>query len=265
MREDKTGGILAGPEDKLKSCVDAIDQHDQGWPNDPYRMVAQISKLAQTMECTVVFRQNMHPDGVKEHSSVWQHLQASGSPQIDLEDEHRSIVRIPLFGRSSEIVAAMETARQRGWVVDEDAGEAFKVEGGVTLTLQRYVSTKNRTDLLIEYPVEAGVDSKQNAAGFSQSMKLPFVKLDDLFDTVLGPTVKRYKFVLLIRDRTNSILFFGTKTASTVRQAIEQYCDHMSDRKSFDEPRASRPESDDHDILDEMVAPSIQDCRFWKF
>lgn len=264
VREKRTGGILAGAEEKLMACIEAIDHQDGGWPNDPDRMVGQISKLAQTMGCTVVFRQNMAPDGMQQHSSVWSRLGSGGTPEVLQEDMRKSVVRIPLVGSPIDVATAIEVGRQLGWTQTDFMADQVETTicPGVRLTLSRYPFVNSRASLLVEY-VHAGTDVKTNAAGRSENVKLHFDRVDELLDTMLGPTAKRYKFVLLIKDRTNSTLFFGTKPAKTLRQAIEQFVDHMGDRTSSDEPRASKPESDDRDVFDEAVTPSLQDCRFW--
>lgn len=264
VHENRTGGILSGPEEKLKSCVQSIDQHDQGWPDDPDRIVAAVTKLAQNMECTIVFRQNVEHDGSSQHAMVWQHLTTS-EPKLVSEDDRRSIVRIPLVGDHVQVEAALEVARHMGWAVDEHHGAWKTIGNGVRLNFQRYQTTATRADLLIEYAVDAAQMSKQNSAGFSQQVKLSFNSLDEVLDTALGPTANRYKFILLIKDRMHSILFFGTKQARTLRQAIEQYVDHMSDRPSSDEPRSSKPDSkEEPDVFDQQITPELQHCRFWR-
>lgn len=262
VRENRTGGIIAGADDQLRGCVEAIDNKDQGWPDDADRMVGQITKLAEQCGCTVVFRQNIEPDDVATQSDVWAGLRA-GAPYIGTESDLRSTVRIPLTGKATDVAATIAMAKQAGWTVEEDS--AFKYVGGAKLSLQRFRMIETRAALEIEYPVAAQM-TKQNAAGFSQEVKFGFDRLSDVLDTMLGPTAKRYKFVLLVKERTNSIMFFGTKPAHTLRQAMEQYVDHLQDRPSSDEPKSSQPDSKESepDLVDEIAAPPVGNCRFWK-
>lgn len=270
VRENRTGGIIAGTDELLRTCIEAIDHKDDGWPDDADRMVGQITKLVESCGCTIVFRQNVEPDEVATHSAVWANLLA-GTPRIDVESDLRSTVRVPLTGRPMDVVATIMAAKQAGWTVDEDV--AFKCVGSTKISIQRFRMIETRAALEIEYAAASSM-SKQNGAGYSQEVKFGFDKLADVLDTMLGPTAKRYKFVLLVKERTNSIMFFGTKPAHTLRQAIEQYVDHLQDRQSSDEPRSSQPPpkpdkngkkpEPEPDLLEEVISPPVGSCRFWK-
>lgn len=260
IRESRTGGVLAGPEEDLNACVAAIDQKDDGWPDDAERMVAGITKIAGQFGCTVIFRQNLEPDGAADYSEAWASLSLGDVRVTELEDG--AVVFLPLVGTPDSVSASLTKAEQLGWK-RIDTAACQKTLGTTTLTLMQNTAVQSRAGLAIEYAL-ARSDKKRNSAGFSQEVKLPFEKLDDVFDTMLGPTAKPYKFVLLIRERPNSILFFGTKPAQTVRQAIEQYVDHLNDRPSSAEPKSSSPDSSADDIFDEIAAPSVTNCRFWK-
>jgi hypothetical protein len=266
VREKKTGGVISGSEEELRALVEKIDQGDQKWPDDQDRMVAQITKMAQQAGLTVIFKQNMEPNGIAQQAAVWSGLTV-GSPQIDVESGVRSRIRVPLTGHPVSIDAALQVAAKYGWSV-QDYQAALDLPGA-RITLSRYQTVASRAALEIEYPVSAAnLHTKSNPAGYSEEFKFGFDRVNDLFDVMLGPTAKKYRFVLLIKERNNSIVFFGTKPAHTVRHAIEQYCDHLQDKPSSSEPLSSQDSSsaDDQssDPIDEVVRPHVQNCRFWK-
>lgn len=248
IREDRTGGVLSGTEEALNSCIEAIDQKDEGWPDDPDRMVVSITKIATQMDCHVQFRQNVKPDGVADHVASLDGL-VPGVPRL-VESDNKTQLVVPMVGDPEKIIPHT------------------KHVGGTMLTLDRHPTVSSRSTMTVEY-VEAyrRYQSKNNSAGFSETHKIGFDQLDYVLDNMLGPTAKRYRFVLLIRERPNSILFFGTKPAHTVRQAIEQYVDHMTDRQSSSDPFSSSGDGsgdDSSDLFDQITAPAVSDCRLWK-
>ena len=264
VHENRTGGVLSGADEELKSLVERIDQADQKWPDDQDRMVAQITKMAQQAGLTVVFRQNMEPDGLAAAVDAVRAGLICGNPQIVTEGQQTAIIRIPLTGRPIQLATAIDTADSLGWEATEDCAQKAFGQSRVAITRSRMIASRGFIEIVHEVQAAKPL-TKRNSAGYSEEFKLGFDHLDELLDTVLGPTAKKHKFILLIKERNNSIVFFGNKSAQTLRQAVEQYVDHMSDRASSDEPKSSQPDSkEETSFLDEEIAPKLQNCRFWK-
>ncbi len=271
LHEDRTGGIIAGPQENLFSCVEAIDSQDQEWPSDGDRMVAAITKLATQLECTVVFRQNLRPDGSQQHASIWQDL-LQATPKVEDEETCGATITTALVGSPEVIDAGIAQAVNLGWSTagsDASCTWASKMFDGIVLTLRRYASSPTRAVLEAYYPpnVTAESSTKTNETGFSQELpKFGFDRLDELLDRTLGPTNKRYKFLLLVKEKNGSVVFFGTKKVQNLRQAIAAYVAHLQDRSSDEEEsrQSSRPGEHEPDLLDDMVAPPVGNCRFWK-
>ena len=268
IHSKRTGGILSGVEDDLVELVAAIDRVDQTWPTTPDLMVVRITELAKQHHSTVVFRQNIEPDGIGAQASVWMGLQV-GAPYVQTESDLRSCVRFPLSGSPLEIETSLQVADRFGWSTDAD--QASCVVGGTRLTLQRFRTLNTRAALEIEYPVVATLNSKQNTMGYSEEYRFGYDDIGRLLDSMLGPTGKRYRFCLLIREpHQRSVVFFGNKRAQTLRQAVEHYMDHLHQEvgpnRSID--RSESSDSESAESIDptspKLPTPALSNCRFWK-
>jgi len=268
IHEDRTGGVLAGSEEELHSCIEQIDQVDQKWPDNAARIVSQITRIAQKCACTVVFRQNIKADGVGGVVSSLRQTLYVGQPTMWTENQNSAVVRFPLTGHAKKLDNVRSSLLGNGWINGDEFGlyRSF----GDTLVVLKHLGTTTRASLEIVHPVRAANQtSKRNQAGYSEEFRFGFERLNEILDTMLGPTAKKFRFVLSVKEKQNTILFFGTKPAYTLRQAIEQYVDHLLDRPSSSEPKSSQPDTDKEDdsasdIMDEITPPPVANCRFWK-
>ncbi len=235
LREDRTGGILAGPLDNLKAAIDAVEAKDQTWSSDPDQMVAAITVLVERLGCTVTFKQNVKAP----HASAWAVVDAVGLQAVDAwvsGDEYYQRLR----GSAESVAVAAQTVIRPVWI---DQGD---------LVLRFSIDTE----------VHAATQDIRTAHGESFQIRLPLEQVEDVLELALGKASRSYRYCLLVRDRTRSIVFFGSKNAMDVRQALEEYVEHLRADAVQVGPEGASEEQ--QQILDSIATPPVGHCRFWR-
>jgi hypothetical protein len=119
---------------------------------------------------------------------------------------------------------------------------------GCTVVFQQNLTP--RTD----EKVEAAATTK-NAAGESLEIDLSLNDVEDVVGRLLGNGARRNKFLLAIKQGQDTLLFYGTKPARTLKQAIDEYVNHVQDRSE------APPEDEPADLV--VDRPHTSQCRFW--
>lgn len=235
LREDRTGGVLAGPLDNIKATIDAIESKDQMWSSDADQMVAAITVLAERLGCTVTFKQNVRA----VNASAWAVLDAVGLQAVDT------------------------------WVTGNEC--CFRLRGpaeSVSVAAQTVIRpvVMDQGDLVVRFDiptesVQASAQDIKTENGESFQVKLPLDHVEDILELALGKASRPYRFCLLIKNQTRSIVFFGSKNTYDVRQAIAEYVEHLrADAVQLGSQDASEEQQQ---LLDSIVAPPTGHCRFW--
>ena len=231
IREERTGCIVAGTEEALPQCLSAIEKDDQSWPSDAARMVAAITQLAGQHHCTVIFRQNLKPESVKPAPGA-----SVGS--IQLEDAQ------PVWTVVGSPAAVSATLAANKHVHELARISPARVKVG-----------------LAGHEITAAQNLNESLAGVSFSERLNFEQSNEMLDLILGPKAKKYKFLLLVKDQSHSIIFLGAQASVVnIRQAIAAYVVHLRGGESDPQEAADTDES----FENEPDVPRLGNCRFWR-
>lgn len=255
VREHVTGGVLAGPLDNLRACVDRIDQQDDEWPDDRDRLVALVVQVAEAMGCTVQFIQNVEPDG----TAAWLDRVASQYGPAGVGPGPYA-VRAELDGSTTITSTILLTP---GTVMAGPLPGGLPVDRAVS-----YRVTGQRADLTVRVPgtpVQAAQEEKVSPVGWSRGVRDQFDVLASVLDAACL-RAPRYYFCLLVRDKTHAIVFFSDRRAASVRDAIRLYVAHRDgldpDQDIKDQQDQASDEAGGADQPDR--APPAGHCRFWR-
>jgi len=229
IHEERTGCIVAGTTETLPACIAAIEKEDQHWPADPDRMVAAITALATLHNCTVIFRQNLKPGGPEPApgASVGQAIDTPAGPQWTVVGPADSVVATLQLNPHCCLVERVSDQRAKIGLVD-----------------------------LIEAARPETSDS-----GSAMSCTLSVKAAEDVLDFLLSAPAK-YRFALLVKDKSHSIVFLGTKqSVGTCKAAIQCYVEHLiGEPEKYPDGSAESTEF----LETSPQAPKVADCRFWK-
>jgi hypothetical protein len=246
VREHVTGGVLSGPLDNLRACVDQIDQHDEGWPDDRDRLVAAVLQVASATGCSVQFIQNVEPNGTAQWldraAAVASPDGSRGPYSVRVDDDRLTVTSTVL------------------WTGPVDLHRWPAPPAGLDVS---YRVMGQRAEVSFRLPVEAAQDEQTSSIGWSRQIKDQFDHVAAVMDAA-ALRAPKYWFCLLVRDGTRSIVFFSTKRASNIRQAIRVYVAHR-DGQELDETDLGVPfENPEAPEEPAEPAPAVGHCRFWR-
>ena len=226
IREKRTGGIIAGPKEDIDKCVEMFEKEDQNWPDDPDRMVAAITTMVRESktDCQVIFKQNVDPKFTK----TWAVLDGCG------------------------LAAELTGNEEEGWSVNAIGSAAAVETAAEALGENASIKIGTRLHVRLQEPQEiAAKATLKTSLGESYELKLPLERTEEILDLALGPDSLGYQFCLLVRNRTHSIVFFGSKITQTINQAIDHYVTHLAG-------------DEDPEVVEDIKRPAVGQCRFWK-
>jgi hypothetical protein len=239
IRQDRTGGTLAGTEESLMAALNAIDHHDQDWPDDADRVVALVTKIAEQNGCSVVFKQNLQPTHAETHAAFQTHGLV-WRPQAYDNTGHDHGLTGYLMSASASVDVPEQLTGHSSYV------KINKNRAIDTITLE-----------LGTQAVQAAVEYKKNDKGESFEVKLEVDQLEDVLELACGPTGRKYKYALLVKNMNRSIAFFGTGNPANIRQAIDEYVEHVYGQQVPLEEQTTEQ-------IESVKIPPVGHCRFWR-
>ncbi len=240
LKAEKTGGVFAGTEEAITVCLKRIESKDESFPNDPSRIIAIITSIAKENGCEVMFKQNQDPLNSEART-----IADTCGLSVESSFHPYDYVTSTLLSGAPEDLDTAQASIQKS-------------------TVQRLSPSL----MVVKSPISAAVPkSEKSSFGLSWEVKLPMEALEE----ILGHAVmnkQKSRFVLLVRDGTRCNIFFGSESAYTIVQAIDQYVNHLKDLyvppKGYDMDSSNEDgssiELDDMDI----ERPPTGRCRFWQ-